>query len=55
MYLWMDADSNVENMYQNVVLPQGAVISCEDEEELSISLRPSEVIASEDYLSYYMP
>lgn len=52
-YIWLDADSDIENIYRNLVLPQGAVISCED--DLRISLKPSESIASEDYMSYYLP
>ncbi len=52
-YIWLDADSDAENVFRNLVLPQGALISCED--GLRISLKPSEVIASEDYMSYYLP
>ena len=52
-YLWLDADSSGTNGYKNLVLPQGAVISWEEEEQEMV-LKPSEGIISQDYLSYYV-
>lgn len=52
VYLWISDSSDTENVYRNMILPQGAVIANMDE-ALELELIPSETIASEDYLSYY--
>lgn len=52
-YLWMDADYDMESNYMNLVLPEGAVISWENYEELEVSLVSSGQIATDDYLGYY--
>ena len=52
-YLWMDAESDMESSYKNLVLPEGAIISWEDYEGLKVSLISSQQIATEDYMGYY--
>lgn len=52
-YIWMDAHDDMESNYMNLVLPEGAVISWEDYEELEISLIATQQISTEDYLGYY--
>lgn len=52
-YLWMDAESEMEGSYANLVIPEGSVISWEDYEGLKVSLVSSKQIATEDYLGYY--
>lgn len=52
-YLWLDADDEVENSYKNLVLPENAKITWENEEELSLILTPSQQIKDTDYMGYY--
>ena len=49
--LYMGPESSTGRIYRNLVLPEGAVFRCED--DVTVSLTPSEVIESSDYFSYY--
>ena len=53
-YLWLDVDYPEEREYKNVVLPKGSVLSWDNEQEMKMTLTPSEWILSEDYMSYYV-
>ena len=53
-YLWLDVDYPEEREYKNVVLPKGSVLSWDNEQEMKMTLTPSEWILSEDYISYYV-
>lgn len=49
--LYMGSGSSTGTIYRNLVLPEDAVIRCED--DVTVFLTPSPVIESADYFSYY--
>lgn len=52
-YLWLDADDEVENIYKNLVLPENAKITWDEEETIRLVLTPSQHIKDTDYTGYY--
>lgn len=51
-YLYLGEDSSNGDSYKNLVIPEGATITCDS--DIEIVLTPSETIGSTDYLEYYM-
>lgn len=52
-YLWLDVDDEVENSYKNLVFPEGAKITWDEYETVSLTFTPSPQIKDTDYLGYY--
>jgi hypothetical protein len=50
-YMYLGENASYGMTYQNLVLPEGAVITLD--EGLSVQMTPSERIESTDYLGYY--
>ena len=52
VYVWLDAENDNKQVYRNVVLPEGTQLTC-TEEDMLVTLIPSETIVNTDYISYY--
>lgn len=52
IYGWLDAEDESRSVYKNVVFPEGAHITCDDE-DAQVTLVPSEKIVNTDYMAYY--